>query len=211
MKDQLSRNAGVSLITGSVLLTITMVLHPVGGGLRHLLEISTILISTHAIAIVSLPFLLYGFWGLTYRLDNTNTLSMLAFITISMGVVAGMLAAAINGLALPVFIEGYRDASDETLNSIEPILKYGLSLNMAMDYIFIGATCIAMSLWGILIIAKSVFPKWIGYAGILTSISALVSGITGFVFTDLFGFRIFIFGFVLWMVVVGFRLRTERA
>lgn len=211
MKDQLSRNAGVSLITGSVLLTITMVLHPVGGGLRHLLEISTILISTHAIAIVSLPFLLYGFWGLTYRLDNTNTLSMLAFITISMGVVAGMLAAAINGLALPVFIEGYRDASDETLNSIEPILKYGLSLNMAMDYIFIGATCIAMSLWGILIITKSVFPKWIGYAGILTSISALVSGITGFVFTDLFGFRIFIFGFVLWMVVVGFRLRTERA
>jgi hypothetical protein len=209
MNGQLNKSAGISLIIGAILVIITMVLHPVGGGIKHLLEISTILIATHALAIISLPFLLYGFWGLSDRLGITNSISLVALITISMGIIAGMLAAAINGLALPMFIENYIDADTETLNSIEPILKYGLALNMAMDYIFIGACCIAILLWGILIVTKLIFPKWIGYAGILLSICAIVTGISGFVFTDLFGFRVFIFGLVLWIVVVGYYLRKR--
>ena len=211
MNDHLTRNAGSSLISGSILITITMVLHPMGGSVEHLRAVSTILISTHALAIVSLPFLLFGFWGLSNRLSITDSISILAFMTIAMGIIAGMFVAAINGLALPVFLGQYREASDEILNSIEPMLRYSLSLNMAMDYIFIGAVCVAISLWGILIITKSIFPKWIGYVGLAISGSTVVSGIAGFVFTDLFGFRIFIFGLVLWMVVVGYHLRTENA
>jgi hypothetical protein len=66
-------------------------------------------------------------------------------------------------------------------------------------------------LWGILIVTKSILPTWIGYAGILLSISAILTGVTGFAFTDLFGFRIFIFGLVLWIMMIGYCLRREIA
>lgn len=206
MNDQLSRHTGISLNVGSILITVTMVLHPAGGGIEHLLQISTLLIVTHSLAIFSIPFLLFGFWGLTKKLNSDNAISMIAFITISMGVFAGMLAAAINGLALPIFLNQFADQSNMTLESIELILQYGLSLNRAMTYIFIGACCLSIILWGILIVRSSLFPKWSGYLGMLLSVSAITTGISGFVLTNLIGFRIFIFGLVLWILMIGYLL-----
>ena len=67
LKEQ--KGAGLSLIVGSLLMIVTMVLHPVGGDFNHLVKIFTMGKIAHGIAILSLPFVTYGFWGLINEED----------------------------------------------------------------------------------------------------------------------------------------------
>ena len=185
-----------------------MVMHPAGGSIEHLLKISSTIIITHSIVILSIPFGLLGFWGLTHRLGINTILSIAAFITMSVGMIAVLCAAAINGLTLPLFLRHYDRATPELLNSIKPILTYNSSLNHAFDFIYMGAACLSILLWSILILKTSLLPKWLGWLGIVLSSIAVVSTIGGFDFVDLTGFRIFISGFIVWTVMVGFFLRN---
>src|SRR4030095_13213999 len=115
MNNLFERKAGIALIAFTVLLVLTMVMHPAGGSVEHLIRITPLIITTHAIAIFSLPFGLIGFWGLTRRIGTDNFWSMLAFSSICFGLIAAMLAAATNGLVMPMFLDGYKDASAETI------------------------------------------------------------------------------------------------
>ena len=210
MKNHLEKSAGVSLIIGSIFMIITMALHPVGGSIEQLIRISTLAIATHTIAIISVPFSLFGFWGLTRRLGTDKALSMAAFITAGIGLGAAILAAAVNGLALPFFIQGYENADTQTHKLIDIVLSYNFSLNHAFDYILIGGICEAFLLWSIVMIKTGTFPKWIAYLGILIGMGYLLMLILGFVLVDLHGFRVFIFGIVIWIIVVGFYLRKAK-
>src|SRR6185437_1275788 len=104
MRNQLEPRYGASLILGSFLMIITMVMHPSGGNFEHLLKISALIMGTHTLAIISVPFTLYGFWGLTQKLNGDEFFSKIAFATILLGMFAVMCAAAINGLAMPMYL-----------------------------------------------------------------------------------------------------------
>jgi len=207
MDTKLFKDAGLSLIIGSVLITITMILHPAGGDIPHLLRMKTFIITTHCMAIASIPLMVFGFWGLTRRLGSDNGLALLGFIIIVMGLLAAMCAAAVNGLALPFFLNHYQEGN--SLETITPILNYSLSLNHAMDYIFIGACCISILLWSILIFSTANFKKWMAYYGFILVFSAIVALFLQVEFTSLTGFRLFIFGLVGWMVCAGVILRIS--
>jgi len=207
MKNQFNYYSGTALITGAAIMTITMVMHPTGGSLEHLRHISTMIIITHSLAILSIPVTLFGFWGLTKKLSAENPYSIGAFITMCVGMFAVLLAAAVNGLAMPFLISHYSETTPEIRNSLTLLLTYNMSLNHAFDYIFIGGVCIAISLWSVVIIKTSDFPKWVGYFGLLTCILVVAGFIAGFIFVDLTGFRVFIAGLVVWMVIVGVLLR----
>jgi hypothetical protein len=88
MKNQPVLHSGASLIFGSFLMVVTMVLHPAGGSLEHLFKISPLIMGTHTLAIISIPFCLYGFWGLARKLSADEFFSGLAFITILLGMFA---------------------------------------------------------------------------------------------------------------------------
>lgn len=203
MKNNIEKHSGISLIIGSLLATITMVLHPVGGDIQHLISISPIIMTSHIIALFSLPFILFGFWGLSKKIGFDNSFSVLAFATAAIGLFAVMIAGAVNGLAIPFFVENLANASSEKQESARLILSYGFSLNQAFDYIFIGALCEAMLLWSVAILKTRLFHKWVSILGIVLGIGFLVALISGFVLVDLHGFQIFIFGIVLWMAAVG--------
>jgi len=207
MKNKLESNSGTALITGSILMVITMVLHPAGGNLTHLFKVITMVIITHSIAILSVPIVLFGFWGLTKRLGSDKTMSIVAFVTICLGMASVMLAAGVNGLAMPLFLTVYKNATPEILSTIKPILVYSGALNHMFDYIFIGFICIAVMLWSITIIRTKNLPVWIGYAGMALFALTIILMLAGFVFVDLMGFRTFIFLFVAWIIVVGVQLR----
>ncbi len=209
MKNQLERNAGTSLIIGAILAVITMVLHPVGGDIDHLIKISTVIIASHTIALFSVPFLTFGFWGLSRRIGMDNTMSVLAFITSGLGMIAVMLAGAINGLVVPFFVDSLETATPEKLEMSRVVLSYGFSLNHAFDYIFIGAICEAFLLYSIAIFKNRIFPKWIAFLGIGLGLGFLIMLVSGFLLIDLHGFRIFIFGIVLWIISVGVMLRKK--
>src|ERR1700744_2379279 len=165
MKNKLESDSGAALITGSILMVITMALHPYEGSIAHLFKVITMVIITHSIAIISIPIVLFGFWGLTKRLGGDKIISIIAFITICLGMISIMLAAGVNGVAMPLFLTAYKNAPPEIINTLKPILVYSGALNHMFDYIFIGFMCIAVMLWSITIIRTKSLPVWIGYVG----------------------------------------------
>src|SRR5882672_3468249 len=91
-------------------MVFTMVLHPAGGSIEYIQKISTVIMTTHALAILSVPFWILGFWGLTKQLEDSSLVSLAAFIIMTVGLFAVVIAAAVNGLALPLFANHYLDA-----------------------------------------------------------------------------------------------------
>jgi len=210
MNTQFEKNSGIALVLCTILLVFTMVLHPAGGSFEHLLKMTGIIIVSHVIAIVCVPFAAVGFWGLTRRLGTDNFFSMSAFSIMLFGLVAVMMAAATNGLVLPVFIEKYADAPAEVVESIKPFLKYNISVNHAFDYIYTGAFCLAMLFWSIAILRTRKFAAWAGYLGIGVSIVVAVLFASGFAAMNLQGLRLFISGIIVWIAVIGVLLSRGR-
>ncbi len=210
MHYNLDKSSGRALIIASLLMVFTMVLHPTGGSFVHLLKVSALIVATHSIAIVAIMIIAYGFWGLTCKLKSDVIFSTFAFIVIAFGLIAVMCAAAANGLVLPMFVKRFAESDEKTIDSIQQIITYNTLLNHAFDYIFIGSGCISVLLWSIAIIRTNVFAKWIGWFGIaLTAITILLL-IAGFVFVSLYGFRVFVFGFVCWILIVGYFLQSGQ-
>ncbi len=198
--------SGLFLLFGIILMTITMVLHPSGGSLEHILNIRTILIISHSLAIFSIPFLIIGFWGIWKSLGTHNLVSTLAFIISFLGSIAAMLAAVVNGLVLPNFlVRNYDPNNSMNADYIKLFVRYNSSLNLAMDYILISAFVLAVLLWSILIVLQrpKVFPAWLGFFGIILTMTVLIGVVSGYDFIHVQGFRVFIFGLVSWLMVAG--------
>jgi len=210
MNKQSNKTTGWALLLGSFLMFITMILHPTGGGgFEGLLRHANFAIIAHALAIFSIPFSAVGFFGLAQRLDESQFLSRLALAMMLLGLVAAMLAAALNGLAQPMFALQYEGADETTIDTLRPIFRYNMALNHAFDYILIAGMFFSTFLWSIAILRTQAsamadrFSKWLGYLGIALFVIGLISIVSGFYFLDLHGFRIFIFGWLIWIVSVG--------
>ena len=121
-----------------------------------------------------------------------------------------MIAAALNGIVVPFFVDHLKGVSPEKIGTAEMILSFGFSVNQAFDYIFVGGTCEAFLLWSIAIIKHKAFPKWIAFLGIALGLGFLVMMLSGFVFSNLQGFRLFFFGIVVWMVSAGILLQKAK-
>lgn len=105
MKKEKISAGGIALISGSILLLVTMVFHPQGESLEHLRDISTAIIVTHGIAIISVPISLYGFWECHIFLDGSLFLSRIALVTVSLSLLSMMMAGVLNGLVLLFFLK----------------------------------------------------------------------------------------------------------
>lgn len=197
------KSAGVALIVGSILIVLTMVLHPAGGNPVHLIKTARVIIISHSIALLAIPFLAVGFWGLTKKLGTNNFLSVTAFSMVLFGLIAAMIAAAINGLALPIFIQNYKDSTPDITASIKQILRNNISLNRAFDFVFMGAVCLSTLFWSIAIILTRKISLWIGYFGIILFILIIAMIVSGFVFVNLNGFRLFILAYVMWFGLIA--------
>lgn len=194
---------GISILIGCFLIIITMVLHPVGGSMDHLLQITPVIVGTHTIALCSLPFLFFGFFGLTSRLKDHNGIAILALVVIGFGLVAVMIAAALNGLILPIFLERNVESISEQKEVITLILSYNFSCNQAMDYIFISACCFSISIYSYLMIRTKNRFRWIGIFGLTLTIIAFIATLIDFTFTNVAGFQIVIFCLAAWMIWAG--------
>jgi hypothetical protein len=210
MKKTFEQNAGLSLIIFTILLVVTMVMHPAGGNVEYLIRISNQIIITHSIAILSLPFGLVGFWGLTKKIGMDHLLSVFAFAVIALGIIAVMVAASANGLVMPIYLQDYKGASPETIESIRPVLRYSFAINHAFDYIYTGAFCIAMVCWSIMILTTKKLPVWLGWMGIVLSIAAAIIFLTGLGVNTLQGFRLFVTSIIVWIALAGLKLWTSK-
>lgn len=210
MKHKEQSDAGLALIVGSLLMIATMVLHPVGGDFNHLLKIATVGIVSHSLAILAVPFVGYGFFGLSVRLKEASFLSNAGFSIMLFALVAAMIAAATNGLILTDLVRSYEGASAETIESLKPLFVFMRSFNHAFDYIFMGGVCLSMLFWSIAILKTKSMKSWVGYFGILLTATSFILFLSGFELLHLAGFRVFIFGNVAWILTVGFYLKNSK-
>ena len=203
MKTQVEKNAGIALIVFTLLMVFTMILHPVGGSFEYLLKVTSRIITTHVIALVSLPFAYVGFWGLTKKIGTENFFSVSGFAMILFGLVAVMMAATANGLVLPIFIHKYEGSSQEVIESLKPLMRYNFSVNNAFDYIYTGAFSLSMLFFSIAILYTKRLPGWLAYLGILLATAAVLILIITLNSGSLQGFRLFVTSVVLWISLVG--------
>jgi hypothetical protein len=205
MDAEFKKISGISLIVGSILMVATMILHPSGGNIEHILKIKTIIIVSHSLAILSLPFIAFGFWGLSTALLTKSKTSILSFIISCFGLFAAMIAATINGLTLPLFLSKIAPKNID-VDIINPITSYGRNINIPMDYILLIAFALSINIWSVLIILSEKFPKWIGYYGLLLILFGVFALFNKYNFIGLFGFRIVVFGIVGWIIVVAIKI-----
>ncbi len=209
METEFKKFSGISLIVGSILMVATMVLHPSGGSIEHILKTKTTIIVSHSLAIFSLPFIGFGFWGLSTALLTKSRISFLSFIISCFGLFAAMIAATINGLTLPLFLTQIVPQNID-LNIIKAVSGYGREINIPMDYILLLAFGLSISIWSVLIIQSKKFPKWIGYYGIFLILFSILAIYNKYNFIGLFGFRIVIFGIVSWIIAVGTKILWQK-
>ena len=205
MEKKFSKTSGLSLFTGALLMVLTMVLHPSGGSIEHILKIKKIIVISHSLAIMSIPFMAFGFYGLSVCLKTPSRLSFLAFSTAITGLFAAMIAGTINGLTLPYFLNEVME-NGTNIDTIKTIIRYGKFINLPMDYILIGGLSSAIVIWSSLIVKTSVFPKWLGFFGLIIIFIGLFGVLIGFDFVGLFGFRVFVFGVASWILLLAIYL-----
>jgi hypothetical protein len=210
MGKHFHKSSGISLITGSLLIIATMGLHPTGGSIEYIIKITKSITATHSLAIFSLPILFFGFYGLTNALLDKWKLAKLALIIMEFGLIAAMFAALINGLTLPYFLGKYENNIAENSDMLKLIINYGFAINKPLDYIFIIATCLAITIYSLLIVSSDKLPKWIGFIGLSLIVFAIIGLLTGFVFSNLIGFQIFIFGIATWFLATGITLIKSK-
>lgn len=202
--------ARTGLITGSVLMILTMVLHPAGGSLERILAQTTMIITAHSIAIVATVFVTFGLYGMMLSLKSKSGYAVLAFMMAVLSMMAAAIAAAINGLALPFYLQSYGEEVLAMSDTIRPVLKYGFALNRAMDYIFIGGIVGATLINCGIILRQGVFPKWLAWLGIASCAMLFLYLIVDLSIISLLGFRIFVFSLAAWLCIAGWMIPTQQ-
>jgi hypothetical protein len=210
MNNRSERQAGISLIIFIILLVFTMMLHPAGGNIQHLIRMIPVIVITHSVAILALPFGCIGFLGLTRRIGIDHYGSVLGFVMVCFALIATLFAAATNGLILPLYLQHYKEADPEAITAINPIMRYGFTVNLAFDYIYTGAFCLAIFCWSVAMLITKKLAAWIGWLGIFLSLSTAIIFISGVAVNNLHGLRVFGLCVVSWILIVAYRMTWNR-
>ncbi|HXO76292.1 MAG TPA: hypothetical protein VN824_13665 [Puia sp.] len=124
--------------------------------------------------------------------------------------IATLLAAATNGLILPLYLQHYKEATPEAITAIDPILRYGFTVNLAFDHIYTGAFCLAILCWSIAMLSTKRLAAWIGWLGIFISLITAVIFISGVAVNNLHGLRTFGVCVIGWILIVAYRITWNR-
>lgn len=205
MEKQFKKVSGISLLTGGVLATITMAIHPVGGSLAEIAARKGVFIFTHSLALISIPFIAFGFWGLATALVTKSRISFLSFAVSCFGLIAVMAAGTLNGFVLPMFASNYAGSKVDGA-VLQAVRDYGWLLGSSMDYIFITGLSLAMAIWSGIMIATGQLSKWLGYYGLLIVVVTVSGLLMKFNFTSDVGFGVFIFTLVSWLIIAAMLL-----
>ena len=205
MQKQFKQLAGISLLACAVLASFTMALHPVSGSLAAIASKKDLFMFTHGLALVSIPLIAFGFWGLATALATKSRVSFLAFAVSCFGLVAVMMAGSLNGFTLPLFAASYASSSVDGA-VLQSVRDYGWLLGTTMDYIFISALSLAIVIWSLCIVVTGQLHRWLGYYGLLIVVATALAILLRFNFTSAFGFGVYIFSLVSWLVLAALLL-----
>jgi hypothetical protein len=200
------RESGFALIAGSLGILLTLGLHPSGRGMldpatyeavtRHLVEV-------HSIALFSLPFWFLGALGLSRRLDSAGHQAIFPLTFFSFGIAAMLTGVIFDGLVTPGLVRQLVNAAPEAGQGWRIAFIANEVVTMSFVHVFEMALPLAMVLWSVMIARRGVFPRGLGYLGILVGIAAIVALVSGHLDQNHHAFMVSILLQSLWLVSIG--------
>jgi hypothetical protein len=197
------------LLIGAAMISIAMFIHPSGGNLARIAEITPIIVGAHALAIMACAVMMVGFWGALNLLDQGFPYARLAMAFMAFSLLAAAIAGTINGLSLPIFVHHNQEVLASEEADLLRIGTYIRSLNQAFDFVFIGMLCIAVFLWSLSLLKQKI-GKGVAVFGMIWAMSGALSFSLGLFLTDLHSFRLFVFSAVIWFVCFALSLPKAK-
>jgi hypothetical protein len=208
-----NRMSGLALILGSAGSIITMALHPTGHDLQvpgQLTPAMHMIVAVHALALICLPILFLGAWGLSRSLAAPNRLSVMALVFYGFASVAIMNAAAISGFMSP-YIAQQMDKQDSAMHDTwHAIFHYNGQLNQAFAMVFVVAVSVAIVLWSVAIVKSKKLAASVGIYGCILGPVTIVAVLSGHVTLGVHGFGMIVLCQAIWYVLVGVTLMRMR-
>ena len=206
MKD--NRLGAIALIIGAISGIITMTFHP--GGVHHVTpaqfeSLIAVIIGVHALAIAGLPFLFVGTLALSRELASPSRLAIMALVIYGFSLAAIMCAAAMSGLVTPDVLR-HMTAHDAASEQWQALMLYTHTINQAFAQIGTVGSCLAIILWSLVIMKRSLLPLAIGVFGVIMGVAVIGALFTRAVNLEVHGFMLITFAQSIWFVLAGILL-----
>jgi hypothetical protein len=201
--DKLS---GLGLIAGSVGMIITMSLHPTGHDLfvpGRIGAVALLTRATHGLALVSLPVVFLGAWGLARRLGWNERASVAALVLYGFGLVAVLNAAVASGLIAPEIGRRIVEGDTTTGEMWRMAFRYNGMVNQGFATVFVVASSMAILLWSAVMVRSGTLGRGVGIYGSILGPLTVLAVLSGHVRLDVHGFGAIVLGQAIWYVMVG--------
>jgi hypothetical protein len=205
--------SGLALILGSVGSIITMGLHPTGHDLQvpgQFTPVMHMVVAVHALALICLPVMFLGAWGLSRSLASPNRLSMMALVFYGFASVAVMNAAAISGFMSPYIAKQMAEADPAMHDTWHMMMHFSGQLNQAFAMVFVVAASIAILLWSISMLKSKKFWTSVGIYGCILGPATIIAVVSGHVTLGVHGFGMIVLCEAIWYAFVGVTLMRMK-
>jgi hypothetical protein len=202
------RKAGIILIAGSVGAILTMAIHPgqpwlPSGRMANLIAFSG---AAHSLAIVSIALLFLGACGLSSRIASPDRLSFAAVVAYGLACVAALIAAAINGFAIPSVMRHMAHDVPTAAQQWRILIDGLFQVNQAFARIFSVAASAAIILWSMSVMRNGRLGRGIAIYGCIIATLIIVGIGIGHLRLDVHGMAIVALAQVVWFIIVGSQL-----
>jgi hypothetical protein len=198
------RRSAITLIAGSVGMIITMIFHPGGKiapeQLEHMIRLS---IGVHSLALLTVPVLFLGAWGMSRRLDGGDRLAWAGLVLFAFASAAVMNAGTLNGLAAPKLMRLIAAATPETRETWRMIANFSFQVNQAFARVYAVGASLAIALWSVAILRYRSLGLGVGIYGVILGLVTALAICSGLLTPDRHGFAILIFGQAIWFLIVA--------
>jgi hypothetical protein len=206
------RRGGLALILSSILMIVTMSLHPTAhqlfepGRFEHIALLGAI---AHAIAVASVPFAFLGGLALTRRLDDPDHFSLTALVVFGFALVAVMIAAMMSGFVAPEIGRALAGAPEERA-TWGALFHLSGAINQAFAKAHVLGSSAAIVLWSLAIARGRDLSRGIGIYGAIMGVIVAFALVSGHVRLDVHGFGAIVLAQAIWFVLVGVALMRSR-
>jgi hypothetical protein len=198
------RRSAIALIAGSVGMIITMISHP-GGKISpaEVDHVARMLIVVHSLALLSIPVIFLGAWGMTRRLGGADRLAWAGLVLYALASIAVTNAAVFDGLMAPVLMRKIVAATAETRDVWLTLMNFNFQMNQAFARVYAVGSSLAVVLWSVSILRNRTLGLGVGIYGVVLGVVTVAGICSGFLTPDRHGFGMLIFGQAIWFLVVA--------
>jgi hypothetical protein len=197
---------GGALIAGSLALLATGALHPTGGELlasreaaEHVGLKNTIV---HAIALAGVWSALFGVVGFSRRLSFARADVTAALIAFAMASFAVMVAAIIDGIAIPKLARWYFELDGSVRDGIRGQMYYSGLLASSLSRFYVSAVAVAVLLWS-WAVWRTRLDRVLPWVGVAVAVPAVIGQLSGYLQMNVHDVLILAVGQGVWMIWTG--------